>query len=410
MNLFFNLVLFCSLCGFLSFLLSISLFLLFSLSISCSLLLFLAALGLVLLFGINFALFQIKTILFYVFICDIKVALWVLNFFVNNWKYELLGSFKFFINDFKTLIQALNSANDVLFANAQVIDFDVEVNLDFVDGAFKKDHLLSLLLAIDLLTLRDLVTIVHLQMILTKGASRLLNLGFFLLVLASIHDLLGLQLVNLFLSDLTRNLTLFTALVSMGLVNLRCALLGSRNCSSLVLILGSFVTFSTFIHVVEHLIIAHLVLLASCNLTLKDLLELIDVVSEEVRHFGHAEGLHISSGSHGLDSEFLEIKDIIELLLDFIELDSVLLNFPLFLFLCLFDLGLGPFNQHIKEVRVDVEVLLGNLNNLLDFFILVNYSSEALTKVVNLASNNLFLLLSNLKLTILFSSQLSLLD
>ena len=279
-----------------------------------------------------------------------------------------------------------------------------------MDGAFKKDHLLSLLLAIDLLTLRDLVTIIHLQMILTKCASCLLNLGFFLLVLASIHDLLGLQLVNLFLSDLTRNLTLFTALVSMGLVNLRCALLGSRNCSSLVLILGPFVTFSTFIHVVEHLIIAHLVLLASCNLTLKDLLELIDVVSEEVRHFGHAEGLHISSSSHGLDSEFLEIKDIIELLLDFIELDSVLLNFPLFLFLCLFDLGLGPFNQHIKEVRVDVEVLLGHLNNLLDFFILLNDSSEALSKVVNLASNNLFLFLSYLKLTILFSSQLSLLD
>ena len=247
-------------------------------------------------------------------------------------------------------------------------------------------------------------------MILTKGASCLLNLGFFLLVLASIHDLLGLQLVNLFLSDLTRNLTLFTALVSMGLVNLRCALLGSRDCSSLVLILGSFVTFSTFVHVVEHLIIAHLVLLASCNLTLKDLLELINVVSEEVRHFGHAEGLHISSSSHGLDSEFLEIKDIIELLLDFIELDSVLLNFPLFLFLCLFDLGLGPFNQHIKEVRVDVEVLLGHLNNLLDFFILLNDSSKALSKVVNLASNNLFLFLSYLKLTILFSSQLSLLD
>ena len=130
----------------------------------------------------------------------------------------------------------------------------------------------------------------------------------------------------------------------MGLVNFSSAWLSSCGGSSLVLILGAFVTFSAFIHVNTHVLIAHLVLLTSSNLTLKDLLELIDIVGKEVRHFGHAEGLHIRSRSHGLDRELLEIKDVIELFLDLVELNSVLFNFPLFFFLCLLNLGLGPFD------------------------------------------------------------------
>ena len=269
MDLFLYLVLLSALSrGFLSLLLSFSLLLFLSLGISCSLLLFLGALGLVLLFGINFALFQIKPILFDVLVCDIKVALWVLNFLVNDWKDELLGCVQLGINDFKTFIKTLYSADDVLFAYAQVIDFDVEVNLYFVNRTFKKDHLLSLLLAIDLLALRHLITVVHLQMILTESSSCFLNLGFFTFVLAPVHDFLGLQLVNLFLSLLTRDLALFTALVSMGLVNLSRAWLGSCDRCSFGLVLGTFVTFCALIHVVEHLIIAHLVFLASSNFAL----------------------------------------------------------------------------------------------------------------------------------------------
>ena len=411
MNLFFNLVLFSALsCGFLCLLLCFSLRLFCFLGLSLSLLLFLAALGLVLLLGIDFALFEINTILFDVPVCDIEVAFRVLNLLVNDWKDELLGRVKLAINDFKAFIQALHSADDVLLANSQVIDFDVEVNLDFVDGTFEKDHLLSLLLGVDLLALRHLVAIVHLQMILTEGASSFLNLGLFALVFSPVHDLLGLQLVDLLLSGLTRELTFFTALVSMGLVDFSLAWLGSSDGSSLVLILGAFVTFSTFIHVDAHILIAHLVLLASSNLALKDLLELIDIISEEVRHFGNAEGLHISSRSHGLDRELLEIKDVIELLLDLVELNSVPLNIPLFLLLCLFNLGLGPFDQHIEEVRVNVEVLLGHLNDLLDFLVLGNYISEAVTKAINLASDNLLLLLGDLELAVLFRPQLCLLD
>ena len=345
MNLFFNLVLLGALsCGFLCLLLCFSLRLFRFLGLSLSLLLFLATLGLVLLLGIDFALFEINTILFDVRVCDIEVAFRVLNLLVNDWKDELLGRVKLAINDFKAFIQALHSADDVLLANSQVIDFDVEVNLDFVDGTFKKDHLLSLLLGVDLLALRYLVAIVHLQMILTEGASSFLNLGLFALVFSPVHDLLGLQLVDLLLSGLTSKLTLFTALVSMGLVDFGSAWLGSCDGSSLVLILGAFVTFSAFIHVDAHVLIAHLVLLASSNLALKDLLELIDIISEEVRHFGNAEGLHISSRSHGLYREFLEIKDVIELLLDLVELNSVPFNIPLFLLLCLLNLGLRPFN------------------------------------------------------------------
>ena len=247
-------------------------------------------------------------------------------------------------------------------------------------------------------------------MILTKSASGLLDLSFFTFVLAPIHDFLGFQLVYLFLSDLTLDLALLTALVSMGLVDLGCARLGSCDCSSLVLILGTFVTFCALIHVVEHLVVAHLVLLTSSNFALKNFLELINIVSEEIRHFGHAEGLHICSRSHGLDGELLEIQDVIELLFDLVELDSVPFNVPLFFLLCLFDLSLGPFNKHIEEVWVYVEVLFGHLDDFLDFFILVNYSSEALTKVVNLGSDTLFLLLSDLELAVLLCPQLSLLD
>ena len=205
MNLFFNLVFLGTLlCSFLCLLLCFSLRLFRFLGLGCSLLLFLAALGLVLLLGIDFSLFEINTILFDVSVCDIKVAFRVLNLLVNDWKDELLGRAQLAINDFKAFIQAFHSADDVLLANSQVIDFDVEVNLDFVDGTFKKDHLLSLLLGVDLLALRHLVAIVHLQMILTESASGFLNLGLFALVFSPVHDLLGLQLVDLLLSGLTR--------------------------------------------------------------------------------------------------------------------------------------------------------------------------------------------------------------
>lgn len=153
-----------------------------------------------------------------------------------------------------------------------------------------------------------------------------------------------------------------------------------------------------------------MIFFTSSNLALKDLLELIDVVGEEVRHLGHSEGRYVRSGSHGFDCEFLEVKNVIELLLDLVELDCVFLNLPLFFFLSLFNLGFRSFDQHIEEVWINVEILLCHLDDVFNLLVFLDNLGEALAQALDLTSDASLLLLCDLELAVLLRSQLGLLD
>ena len=206
-----------------------------------------------------------------------------------------------------------------------------------MDGAFQQNHLLALLLVINLLALGHLVVLGHLQIVLAEGAAGLLNFRLLSLVLTTVHDLLGAKTIDLLLAKLTLDLPLLATLVSVGLLLLARARADSgSHGSGLRLVLG-LVALVAAIHVVEaHLVAVHLVLLLLSNLALQDLLEVVDVVGKEVRHLWLTEGRDVGIGAHSLDGELLEVENIVELLLHLVKLDSVLFDLPLLLSFCLF--------------------------------------------------------------------------
>ena len=246
-------------------------------------------------------------------------------------------------------------------------------------------------------------------MVFTESALGFLDLSLFVLVFATVHDFLGLQLIDLLLSELALDLSLLSTLVSMCLVNLDSAGLVTSLDGILRLVLG-YSAISGVVHAAEHLVLSHAFLFTSGNLRLKNLLEVVDVVGKELRHLWHSECLHVSASSHGFDSELLEVKDVEELFLNLIQLNCVLFNLPLFFSLGLLNLGFRSLDQHIEEIRVDVEVLLGHLDDVFDFLVLIDDLREAITERSNLSTYLSFLLLSDLKLTVLFGTELGLLD
>mmetsp|Transcript_12003 Transcript_12003/g.16303 ORF Transcript_12003/g.16303 Transcript_12003/m.16303 type:complete len:482 (-) Transcript_12003:484-1929(-) len=315
--------------GVLGLLVGFSLRLSFLLSLGCCLLLFLITSVLVGVLRIDLALLQLVAVGLDVIIGHVELLLGVLDFLVDLGQNELLRGAQLAIDELEALIQALHRRDDVLLPHAQVAHLDVEVNLDLVDGTLKQDHLLTLLLIVNLLALRHFVILVHLQVVLAEGALGILNLGFLVLVFAAMHNFLSAQLVDLLLAKLSLDLSLLTTLVCVGLMDLGLAGLANGDDGSLGLLLGLVAVL--ILHVVEHLIVAHLILLLSRDLALKNRLELVDVVGEELGHLGHAEGRHVRARAHCLNRELLEVENVIELLFDFVQLHSVLLDLPLLL-------------------------------------------------------------------------------
>ena len=246
-------------------------------------------------------------------------------------------------------------------------------------------------------------------MILSKGSLGLLNFRLLLLILTTIHHFLSSQSVDLLFAELSLDFTLFSPLVSMRFVDFSLTRRADCCDGGLRLVLN-LVAIGPIIHVVEHLVLAHLILLTSGNLTLQDLLELIDVVREHIRHLWHSKGRDIGPSTHGFHRELLEVKDVVELFLDLVKLYSVFLDLPLLLLLGLLNLSLRALYEHIKEVRVNVEILLGNLNDLLYFLVLLHNLDEALTEAPNLGPDASLFLLSNLQLAVFLGAQLGLLD
>ena len=242
---------------------------------------FVAALAFVLLLRVDLALFQLLTVVLDVLVGHVELLLGVLNFLVDLGKNELFRSAQLVVNKPEALVQAFDSRDDVLLANLQVTDFDVEVNLDLVNGTLKEDHLLTLLLVVNLLAFWHFVILGHLKVVLAEGASCLFDLSLLVLVLTSVHNLLGTQFIDRLLTGLACNLTLFTALVSVGLVHLGLARASRSNGTGLGLFLAFIAIVSAFHMVKAHLVLTHLVFLLGSDLALKDLLEFVDVVREE---------------------------------------------------------------------------------------------------------------------------------
>jgi len=87
-----------------------------------------------------------------------------------------------------------------------------------VDGTLKENHLLTLLLIVNLLRLRHFVILGHLQVVLAEGAPCLFNLRLLGLVLTTMHDFFRAQAINLLFSQLALDFSFFATLVSVGLL------------------------------------------------------------------------------------------------------------------------------------------------------------------------------------------------
>ena len=246
-------------------------------------------------------------------------------------------------------------------------------------------------------------------MVFSEGALGFLNLSLLLLILTSVHHLLSSQSIDLLFPELTLDLSLFSSLVSMSLVDLGLARLSHGSDRSLRLVFD-LVTISAIFHIVKHLVLAHLVFFSRSDLAFEDLLEVIDVIGEEFRHLWHSESGDIRACSHCLHCELLEVQVVVELFLDLIQLDSVLLDFPLLLFLRLFNLRFRSLYQHVKEVWINVEILLGDLDHILYLLVLLHDLDESLPEALDLSPHTSLLLLSDLKLAVLLSSEFGLLD
>ena len=361
-------------------------------------------------FRVDFTLLQLSPVGLNVLVSDVEGFFGVLNLLINLRKDQLLGCSKVLVDNFETLKQTFDSLDDVLFADTQVIDFDVEVDLDLVDRSFQQNHLLTLLFVVDLLALRNLIVVVHFQVVFSEGAPSFIDLGFFALVLTSVHDFFCSQLINLFLAVFTLNFSFFSALVGMCLVDFSLTWLSDLGKVDLRLVLGTLVAISTVLDIVQQGIVTHLLVLFSCDFVLEDFLEFGNVVGQELRHLRHSESGDVGFSAHGLDGTFLEVKDVVELFLNLVKLHSVLLDLPLLFLLCLFDFLFRTINEHIEEVRVDVEVLFSHLNDIFDFLVFLNNLGEALSKALDFIPDDSFFLLSDLQFPVLFSSQFGLLD
>ena len=119
-------------------------------------------------------------------------------------------------------------------------------------------------------------------MVFTKSALGFFDFSLLTLVFTAVHNFFRAKFVDLLFPKLTLDLSLFSSLVSMSLVDLGLSSLvvSSDGCLCFVL---DFVAIATFVHVVEHLVFTHVILvISSCDLTLKNFLELVDVIAKEV--------------------------------------------------------------------------------------------------------------------------------
>ena len=276
-----------------------------------------------------------------------------------------------------------------------------------MDGTFQQNHLLTLLFVINLLTLGHFVVIGHFKLELAKGALSFFDLCLFVFVLSTVHHFFCSQLIDLLLTQLSLDFPFFPGLVSKGVVHLGCTWLSSSDIR-LRFFFGSFITFCSFFQVVYYVVLVHLVFFFCSDFTLENLFELINVVSKEFRHLWDAECGDEGTRAHGFHRPFLEVENVVELLFNFIQFDCIFLDFPLFFLLCLLNLVFRPLDKFVEVFRVNIEVLFLDLDHIFHFFVLLDDFGEAISQLFNFRPDLSLLFFGDLKLPVLFSSELCL--
>jgi len=100
----------------------------------------------------------------------------------------------------------------------------------------------------------------------------------------------------------------------------------------------------------------------------------------------------------------------VELIFEFIQLDSCHFDTVGDLFLGLLDPVVVLLRKEFKVLGVDVEIIISHLKTFFLGLVLLNEVGKGTSKVVNSLPNTVFLLFSQLEAHVLFSAELSLLD
>jgi hypothetical protein len=88
----------------------------------------------------------------------------------------------------------------------------------------------------------------------------------------------------------------------------------------------------------------------------------------------------------------------------------VVLDVPSDLFLCLFNLASVSFQQHFEVIRINIEIIVANLDHLLLDLVHLRELGELLAESFDLLTNALFLFFGELETMIFLGSELGLLD
>lgn len=300
--------------------------------------------------------------------------------------------------------------NDLLLAELQFIDLSVEIDLKLVNGTFQKNHLLALLLRVDLHVFRHFVIVAHLEVEGTESGAGVLDILLIFRGLTLMHVFLFKQLLDLLFPVLTLNLALFALLLGVRLIVSTRGSTSSYDGTSFSLAqtsdgisVGFALTCFFFLIFKVHSFLAR-------EFLFHHLLELLNVAVEEFTHFGNAESLHIRGSANGLDCEFLEVKVVVELFLELVEACTVVRFAPRdFLGSLLGGSQVCLFEQ-LEVFGVNVEVLVADADNLVlnavEFAKLVEFG----TQVRNFSSDTFLLCFSKLQAVIFLCAQFRLLN
>jgi hypothetical protein len=113
------------------------------------------------------------------------------------------------------------------------------------------------------------------------------------------------------------------------------------------------------------------------------LFESLDIGLQELRKSLHSKCGDIAAILNSFDCELFEFKNVIELVLKLVEIDSVVLDTPSDFLLGFFNFVLISFVQNLEEVWIDLKVVLGKSKMFIRNVIFVQNIKELVSKIFN---------------------------
>jgi hypothetical protein len=230
-----------------------------------------------------------------------------------------------------------------------------------------------------------------------------------------VHGFLLLEPLDFLLSLLSLKLSLLPLLLSFSLFSIEgglhsSLLLGSKS-SGFVLFFLLFVVnniFTIFGCIVQEIFIC--ISIFANDFILEHLLESLNIGLEELGHLLDSESGHIGSISDSLDCELLELKHIVVLVLQLVEVDRVKLDTPSHLLLGLLNFALISLIEDLEEFWVNLEIIFRDMKVILCIVVLLHNLIESFSQVIDLDFHLLLLSVCKSHSVILLSSQLRLLN